>query len=275
MPAKKKKGRGKARKAARKADEQQRLLDTQMERMKIGGDSQTNADEDALLEEAIKLVAAEKEEQMAIACSHGHYVEIGEEYNIIEMFTETFLSEAFARDDGKVNLSGALATVKGKYPIVWYDLSKLKLVVSFLLCNATDHVLEGDIDSARHFAQFVPYFEAFVSAKQTGEIVEQSWAAILDLCNCDDEHTLVKYLRKRIPCTCLDEKYEEVKSKSRMGVCFNCKSAVERSKVLTCSQCGTVNYCGRKCQKAHWHGHKEMCAKITCSKMTLNVMDQL
>lgn len=155
------------------------------------------------------------------------------------------------------------------------DLSKLKLVVSFLLCNATDHVLEGDIGSARHFAQFVPYFEAFVSAKETGEIVEQSWAAILDLCNCDDEHTLVKYLRKRIPCTCLDEKYEEVKSKSRMGVCFTCKSAVERSKVLTCSQCGTVNYCGRKCQKAHWHGHKEMCAKITCSKMTLNVMDQL
>jgi hypothetical protein len=64
MPSKTKKGRGKARKAVRKADEQQRSMDTQMERLKIDKDedSRTNADEDALLEEAIKLAAAEKDQ---------------------------------------------------------------------------------------------------------------------------------------------------------------------------------------------------------------------
>jgi hypothetical protein len=29
--------------------------------------------------------------------------------------------------------------------------------------------------------------------------------------NRADEHTLVKFFRKRIPCSCLDEKYQEVK----------------------------------------------------------------
>jgi hypothetical protein len=58
MVSKKKKGRGKAKKAEEKqkaaANEQQETLDGQMQQLTI--------DEDALLEEAIKLAAAEKEE---------------------------------------------------------------------------------------------------------------------------------------------------------------------------------------------------------------------
>ena len=69
---KKKKSRGKGKKASKMFDgkkegQQQGTLDAQMERLNIDEDSQTNADEDALLEEAIKLAAAEKEALDAVA----------------------------------------------------------------------------------------------------------------------------------------------------------------------------------------------------------------
>ena len=86
-------------------------------------------------------------------------------------------------------------------------------------------------------------------------------AIIIELYKCD-EHTLVKYLRKRIPCSCLDEKYNEVKSITRMGLCFNAQCTsdiVQRSKMMCCARCGEVNYCSRECQKAAWPEHKTNC----------------
>jgi hypothetical protein len=82
-----------------------------------------------------------------------------------------------------------------------------------------------------------------------------------------DEHTLVKYLRKNIPCKCLDEKYKEVKSITKMGVCFNSQCSipdrmVERKSMLYCTRCRQVNYCSAECQKAAWPEHKELCNKI-------------
>eukprot|EP00986_Skeletonema_menzelii_P006592 scaffold2515_cov142-Skeletonema_menzelii.AAC.2 len=268
MPSKKKnksKGRGKA---AKKADRQQGTLDTQMERLKIEKKCQTNADEDenALLEEAIKLAtsekekmdtaAAEKEEQLEV-CNHGHYVET-EEDKVIRMFTITFLS----LQTSGLDVATEAAILMEKYPSVWYDPSKLKLVVSLLLSVATQLVLEGDFDKARRFAALAPYFE-FLAVK-IGEKVKLNKTAVLELSNRDDKHTLVKYLRKRIPCCCLDEKYDEVKSITRTGLCFNLECSLpnrmaERSAMLTCARCGDANYCSRKCQKADWPDHKEHC----------------
>jgi len=79
-----------------------------------------------------------------------------------------------------------------------------------------------------------------------------------------DEHTLVKYLRKHIPCSCLDEKYEEVKKIKKMGICFNLQCSLpnreaERSTMLSCTRCRRVNYCSPQCQKVDWTDHKQDC----------------
>ena len=56
-----------------------------------------------------------------------------------------------------------------------------------------------------------------------------------------DDHTLVSYYRKRIPCaSLLDEKYKEVKSVKKMGRCYNktCSlpgGKVERRKMFSCT----------------------------------------
>eukprot|EP00986_Skeletonema_menzelii_P007520 scaffold2957_cov134-Skeletonema_menzelii.AAC.3 len=280
MPSKKKKKKSKGRgKAAKKAEQQGTLaLDDQMERLKIDHGSQTNADEDenALLEEAIKLAtsekekmdaaAAEKEEQLAV-CNHGHYVETEEEDKVIRMFNETFFSALTSHGSTDSNLGRCLRVankaVVEKYPDVMNDPSKLKLVVSLLLYYATHHVLQGDCGEAWRLAPFAPYFDKLAEALKGGENVKPNTSIIIELYSCD-EHTLVKYLRKHIPCSCLDEKYKEVKSIARTGLCFNCSAmAAERSKMLCCARCGEANYCSRECQKADWPNHKEF---WTCGK---------
>lgn len=139
----------------------------------------------------------------------------------------------------------------------------MKLVVSYFLCNATHHVLQGDFDRARYFAVTASSFEIFASYRRGEKVnLNATTAKMLELGKCDDDHTLVKYLRRRIPCSCLDEVYKEVKSITRTGVCFTCESVVERSKMSSCARCGNANYCSRVCQKADWPNHKDECGAI-------------
>ena len=86
-----------------------------------------------------------------------------------------------------------------------------------------------------------------------------------------DDYTLVRYLQKRIRCSCLDAKYEEVKGIKKIGWCCNpdCKipdRVTERSTMLYCTKCRSINYCSRECQKAHWPPHKEQCEKVKREK---------
>jgi hypothetical protein len=275
MPSKKKKkkkskGRGKA---VKKADGQQGSLDTQMERLKIDDVDSHTYDEDALLEEAIKFATAEKEimdaataekeEEQLKVCHHGNAVETKELVFFIKTFSRKFSSEVSRRGENLAACTEvAINAVEEKYPNVWNDPSKLKLVVTDFLCTATHYVLQGDVVSARLIASMAAYFEGIVAAKR-GEKVNQDakTTTLVEICGCDD-HTLVKYLRRRIPCSCLDEMYKEVKSITRTGVCHNCSCTPERSKMLTCGRCGDANYCSRACQKSDWQRHKESCAGL-------------
>lgn len=98
MTSKKKKmSRSKGKKTVKKLDgkeegQQQGTIVAQMERLMVDEDSQTNADEDALLEEAIKLAAAEKE---ALGCCHGYDDTAAD----IDAFTKTFVSDLCSGDD--------------------------------------------------------------------------------------------------------------------------------------------------------------------------------
>lgn len=143
----------------------------------------------------------------------------------------------------------------------------MKLVVSYFLCNATHHVLQGDFDRARYFAVTASSFEIFASYRRGEKVnLNATTAKMLELGKCDDERTLVKYLRKRIPCSCLDEIYKNVKTMTRKGVCYNCSSSVERNKMLTCARCGEAHYCSRSCQKADWPKHKERCENLNAKQ---------
>jgi hypothetical protein len=273
MPSKKK---SKARKGAKKAEGQQGAPDTQRERLKID-----QADEDALLEEAIKLAAAEKEALDAAAaqqkeqnekeaakhdnvCKHGYVA--NEDYFVISDFVRTYVIGYNSVDAGAMLSECLIAAEKAtaeKYPEVWGDPSKLKQVVSYFIFRGTRAVLDGNVNNARFYASRACYFEEYIAVFLLKTKAKADATNVAELFSAD-EHTLVKYLRKNIPCKCLDKKYKEVKSITKMGFCCNPQCSipnhmVERKSMLYCTRCRHVNYCSAECQKAHWPNHKEFC----------------
>ena len=129
--------------------------------------------------------------------------------------------------------------------------------------QGTQNVILGNLTGARTCAFFAFHLEDYIAVdrdkkKDNMDAVKQN-----ELLH-GDEHTLVKYLRKNIPCNCLDEKYKEVKSMTKMGMCWNPKCShpnklVKRSSMLCCDRCRAIVYCSPECQKAHWPLHKLYC----------------
>ena len=138
------------------------------------------------------------------------------------------------------------------------------------LAEGTKCTLDGNSDDARTHAKITQFVEGVIA---TSKKVDRSkgdldCAKIFEL-GVADEHTLVQFYRKQIPCSCLDDKYNEVKSVTKMGMCCNeaCPlpdQRAVRSKMVCCARCRKVNYCSRECQVAAWPGHKEYCGSI-CS----------
>ena len=289
MPSKTKKSKGKARRkanggaAAAKKEAKEGAPDAQiMQQLKIDDDE---ADEDTFLEEAIKLAAAEKEALKAAEkeekkafkrtitlnnnnCMHGFDTHGDPEKarRVVE-FCEEYL-DAFYSTTGSTVLAVGIKTANEltgeKFDDVWYNLPEMELVVSCFVTCATDEYLKGEIMSARVRAAIANYFESivcFMLQTKNKNIADTTKMTELTIA---DEHTLVKYLRKHISCECLDEKYKQVKSITKMGSCANqlCSNRrVERKSMLYCTRCRIVNYCSSACQNVDWPKHKEHCGK--------------
>ena len=148
----------------------------------------------------------------------------------------------------------------------WNDSAKMEIAevgLSFFYCEGTEFCLRGDYDDARDSATFARFFEQYIAVevKRTQALYNP---AKINETYYSDVHTLVKFFRHRIPCSCLDEKYEEVKDVPKMGCCYNpeCKlpnGMTERSNTKYCSRCRCATYCSRECQEVDWSRHKAHC----------------
>jgi hypothetical protein len=291
MPSKKKtKARGKARRVTKPAKEGEEekaandevksgdgVLDSQMQRLQINnGSKDKQNDDDALLERAIKLAAAEKEELEAAAkndeadntvqCYHGFVVLT--EGDVCGSFIQSFVDEFNAgREKTLSTLVGDFEHVydatKTKYAEVWNDPDKLQFVASYFLYDGTKLILKGSDYHARCAAVVASFFEQSVKIRfhKTQHIM--NWGKVGELFK-GDENTLVSFFRKRVPCKCLDEKYHKVKSITKIGFCWNGTCSLpghvaERSKMFYCTQCRQANYCSRECQVAAWNFHRKNC----------------
>jgi len=213
-------------------------------------------------------VGAASPHDTTMRCFHGfdpHSVE-----DICFQYVNTF-SDAYEREaakDGDANLSSCLTAAKNattdRFADVWNDSAKMEIVISYFLSEGTQYILEGNYDSARGCTVFARYLEqcTAVELKQTQALV--NWGKICEANIPLDIHTLVKFFRRRIPCRCLDKKYEQVKGFKKLGHCYNPECSiplgkVERGKTFYCSRCRCITYCSRECQKADWTTHKREC----------------
>eukprot|EP00984_Skeletonema_dohrnii_P009870 scaffold3800_cov87-Skeletonema_dohrnii-CCMP3373.AAC.2 len=279
MPSKKKaRGKARARRVAksRKAWEEDAAVNVtaQIQRLQIcNNSSDQDEDEDALLADAINLAAAEKEELGAAAkndeannsknCLHG-FVTFPRDHvcgAFIDSYAQAFIAGCESEGcllDGVVN--GYEAT-KITYAEVWNDSNNLNLAISYFLARGTKKILDGD-SKVYYDAIIASFLEQEIAVNIQKTQASRHWGKISEL-KCD-EHTQVSFFRKRIPCKCLEKRYKEVKSITKVGICNNPSCSLpdrtaERSKMLSCTKCRRANYCSRECQKAAWPLHKEYC----------------
>ena len=194
--------------------------------------------------------------------------------DITANFVEAFQACFQRGSNGILNklIAAGNATIE-EFVDVWTDSSKLKSVVSFFLSVGAQHILDDDYDRARDCAIFARYFEQYIEVElhQTQSLFH---LPKLIAAQYADVHTLVKFFRKRVFCSCLDEKYEEVKHITKIGFCFNQEcpfpnGCVERSKTMYCSRCRSVTYCSQGCQEIHWAEHKPFCGDVDATKANL------
>ena len=251
MPSRKK-VKGKARKAAKEAKAKE-------------GESEAVISANQRHEESLEAMM----QQLMISsskCTHGSCPFSGD-MHICSNFIDAFTTDVFVNSNTDIlaeSFSSAFHATKEKYADVY--ASKLETVISMLLFLGTQLLLDGNNGIAQLYAEVACYFNEFVAVSYRKTKATLSWTKIGEL-NGGDDHTLVSFYRKHIPCSCLDEKYKDVKSIKKLGRCYNPNCSlpggrVEKSKMLCCTRCGDVNYCSVECQKADWKRHKENCDNI-------------
>ena len=191
---------------------------------------------------------------------HGENSNTSSTLNICNVFLQAFVTE-FDTADG--DFLAAFHNTKVKFANVWRDIGKMDFIVTYLLACGTNKVLEGNSRIARKYAALASYFEQYVEVDLLNIRAFPNWPKISELYASDD-HTLVSFLKHRIPCSCLNGKYKEVKSIPKIGLCCNpdCHlpfGKTERRLTMCCSRCRAANYCSRECQVAVWEGHKIEC----------------
>ena len=265
MPSKKKKPRGKARRAAKS-------------RKELSNDNEVKQDEVAVLEEAINLAAAERKELEEAArnndnnnkverCNHGFVP--WPKGHVCGRFVQSFVREFKASNGNAIEcFADAFGATSTKYAAVWRDQGMLKHVISYFLAEGAGAIIEEKDDLARQYAVVTISFEQYIDAITGNNNVLRNCGKKYELSseNCD-EHTLVSFFRKRMPCKCLNERYKQVKSIVKMGSCCNpdCPlpdGKTEYSKLMHCEQCRVMTYCSIECQKANWPSHKECCVAL-------------
>ncbi|EJK51291.1 hypothetical protein THAOC_29550 [Thalassiosira oceanica] len=91
-------------------------------------------------------------------------------------------------------------------------------------------------------------------------VVESRAAKMGDKLVGGNRRDVVKFVAKRLPCTCLKELHRAARKKlPKVGICTGCKKQIPRSELFICTGCRHTVYCSRECQRADWSNHKKFC----------------
>mmetsp|Transcript_23361 Transcript_23361/g.46517 ORF Transcript_23361/g.46517 Transcript_23361/m.46517 type:complete len:269 (-) Transcript_23361:139-945(-) len=191
-------------------------------------------------------------------------------------FIHKFIAVLTSIEDLSDSFTAATESTMVKFADVYS--SKLEIVVSILLASGTQLILDGDKHNARLYAVLAYFFQQWMEVQVKESKAICIWSKVYEL-HVADDHTLIQYYRKRISCSCLDKKYEEVKSVKKMGLCYNPKCSLpgrkmQRSKMFYCTRCCEVNYCSVECQKNDWKKHRQFCNRIVAKKAAFNTSKQ-
>ncbi len=261
MPSRKK-AKGKARRAAKEAKATQEMKE----------ETAVVANQDGSIGAQMQRLTINHllRESDAVQCRHGCKGERHDEilYRKVLVAFERAYEKSFS--SGKQNITSCFnAGIHAMRNFAEFldDVARFRQLVSYIVAEAVRLILDGNDRDAGIIASFTCFFEQRIAVNVEKTQPQIKWLQIVELQH-SDLHTLVKFLRKRIPCKCLDNKYKEVKSVTKMGVCCNNEcflsgKKVAQSELFYCDSCRAVCYCSADCQKAHWSRHKSLCKQLT------------
>jgi len=154
-----------------------------------------------------------------------------------------------------------------KYNMIWDNDSKdtQEKLQSLLINLGTNLLLRGDKRRSINLVSVVIAFCVTI-----GHHEFDYWEAIdfsshrVSLRNMEDVlvYDCAKFLRKRIPCQCLEKIYLRERPKPRLSDCSYCKGVKGRRELYLCSGCLYHQYCNVQCQASHWSKHKSACKEF-------------
>ena len=260
MPSSKK-ARARARRAAKEAKAAAKEAE---------GEYETLANQDGSLEAQMQRLTMDDLLRDNAQCRHGLELEshdLRRCNEFIEAFIDCYYDKSKSFDkNGSVALLLAVEATKEKFDI-WNDATKLKNIVSYCVAHGTQFILHEEGKAAAGLMFYARFFEQYIAVELEKTQANVNYHKVCGVGALDSRAT-VSFFRKRIPCKCLDEKYKEVKSETKMAFCLNedCTlpdHKVELGKVLFCSGCNQACYCSKACQKAAWKEHKEYCRAMS------------
>ena len=148
---------------------------------------------------------------------------------------------------------------------VFTDNQNRELARSYLVSRGIDMVLRGykeNKDSLKATTNAILMLETCSSLNEGMGTATDFMKGMDAIRGC--ERTTVKFYHERSQCSCLDKhRRMAAKTQKKMGVCHNCRQAIERTSLMLCGSCRRSQYCSRQCQTAHWQKHKEECKMLS------------
>eukprot|EP00984_Skeletonema_dohrnii_P003466 scaffold1170_cov139-Skeletonema_dohrnii-CCMP3373.AAC.8 len=200
------------------------------------------------------------------SCTHGWNHDAYASSHDCYKFVEAVM-EAFRRNKGKFDIFDAPkeATLH-KYPEIWGDPTKFEWVASAFVSIGVEVLIRQDDKVGKlilsvYSIAYSEWIHQHVACALHKSVPAMYMARLNDLMHAD-QRRVISYLKKRIPCSCLNVLYDRVKHLPKKGLCgnFHCSSnKVELSKMWSCEGCLREHYCSVECQAADWSRHRETC----------------
>ena len=182
---------------------------------------------------------------------------IGEVLRVFNEYKKSGGAAGFALDE-------AVLFTEDIFPYVWSDSASLEwIAAAFISLGTYTSIRQGDVFLCATAMGFAELLKQHVACYHVGSQPLMYNAKIDDLIWAEERRS-VSYLKKRIPCKCLNEKYKAVKSLPKMYTCCNktCSlpdKSVNLSAMMSCGGCRRIHYCSEECQAANWEEHRDVC----------------